>query len=188
MNNMHKKELRSKLKFIRDSLSPECVHGYSSCIGQRVITLDEVIRAASCFVYVATGSEVQTTSLITALLTLQKEVYVPLMVGKKTMTPCRITGLQDLTQGLYGFLEPLGKIPSAATQDICILPGIGFSEQGARLGSGAGCYDKYLATRHPFIVGLAYECQILPNIPQEPHDKPVHVIVTEQRVIRTGGV
>ncbi len=147
--------------------------------------MDQGFSCELCELENPAGKEVQTTTLLTTLLGLHKEVTVPLMLGKKTMTPCSITGLHDLVQGAYDFLEPQGRSPYSGTPDICILPCLGLSENGARLGSGAGCYDHYLATCQPLVIGLAYERQILPNIPQEQHDKPVHIIITEQRVIRT---
>lgn len=63
--------------------------------------------------------------------------------------------------------------------------GMGFTENGVRLGKGGGYYDRYLET-HPGhkTIALAYEFQILHELPAEPYDKSVDMIVTEKRVIR----
>ena len=59
---------------------------------------------------------------------------------------------------------------------------MGFTENGVRLGKGGGYYDRYLET-HPGhkTIALAYEFQILHELPAEPYDKSVDMIVTEKR-------
>ena len=56
------------------------------------------------------------------------------------------------------------------------------------MGYGGGFYDRFME-RYPELmrVALAYEIQLVPEVPKEPHDKPVDVIVTETRIIRTNG-
>ena len=74
--------------------------------------------------------------------------------------------------------------PGISTAPI-LVPGMGFTENGVRLGKGGGYYDRYLET-HPGhkTIALAYEFQILHELPAEPYDKSVDMIVTEKRVIR----
>ena len=66
-----------------------------------------------------------------------------------------------------------------------LVPGMGFTENGVRLGKGGGYYDRYLET-HPGhkTIALAYEFQILHELSAETYDKSVDMIVTEKRVIR----
>jgi len=66
-----------------------------------------------------------------------------------------------------------------------LVPGIAFTESGARLGRGGGFYDRFLPRAPRALrIGVAFEAQIVESIPLESHDEPVHVIVTERRVIR----
>ncbi len=69
--------------------------------------------------------------------------------------------------------------------DIAIIPGIAFDEKGGRIGSGEGYYDRLIpklsATTRK--VALAFECQIIPQIQMESHDKYVDIIITEDRII-----
>lgn len=65
------------------------------------------------------------------------------------------------------------------------MPGIAFDEKGGRLGSGEGYYDRLvpklsITTRK---VALAFECQIIQQVPMESHDKHVDIIITEERTI-----
>ena len=69
--------------------------------------------------------------------------------------------------------------------DFAVLPCVTCNYLGQRLGHGGGYYDRYLET-HPGhkTIALAYEFQILHELPAEPYDKSVDMIVTEKRVIR----
>ncbi len=67
-----------------------------------------------------------------------------------------------------------------------VLPGVAFDESGHRLGYGAGYYDRLLETENerPFLAALAFELQIVEQVPVAGHDVKVDMIVTEARVIR----
>jgi 5-formyltetrahydrofolate cyclo-ligase len=69
--------------------------------------------------------------------------------------------------------------------DIAIIPGIAFDEKGGRIGSGKGYYDRMIpdlaiTTRK---VALAFEEQVVQQIPMESHDKHVDIIITDERII-----
>jgi 5-formyltetrahydrofolate cyclo-ligase len=66
---------------------------------------------------------------------------------------------------------------------IILVPGLGFTEQGERLGRGRGFYDKYLNNFNGLIIGLGFELQIEKQLPTEEHDKLMNYIVTEKRLI-----
>jgi 5-formyltetrahydrofolate cyclo-ligase len=70
---------------------------------------------------------------------------------------------------------------------LVVVPGIGFDATGRRLGRGLGYYDRALAAlrrdQPVTVVGIAYELQIVAELPHEPWDEPVDVIVTERRVL-----
>jgi len=68
--------------------------------------------------------------------------------------------------------------------DVLVVPGIGFDEMGRRIGFGKGYYDRVLETFSGMAIGLAYEFQILKEIPCDPLDRPCHWVVTEKRVIQ----
>jgi 5-formyltetrahydrofolate cyclo-ligase len=91
-----------------------------------------------------------------------------------------------LVRGPLGALEPPPGAPEVALDEIeCVLvPGVAFSEDGLRLGRGGGYYDATLkhmprARR----VGLAFDAQVLPALPREPHDVPLDAVVTETRTL-----
>jgi 5-formyltetrahydrofolate cyclo-ligase len=71
------------------------------------------------------------------------------------------------------------------TLDLALIPGVAFDLRGGRLGFGAGFYDRLLS-RLPLdipTVGLAFDFQVIPRLPLQPHDMVLGAIVTERRVI-----
>jgi 5-formyltetrahydrofolate cyclo-ligase len=70
--------------------------------------------------------------------------------------------------------------------DVLLVPCVGFSETGFRLGYGGGYYDRYLAA-HPHVtaVGVAWEAGRLAadEFAPEPHDQGLMFVVTERGVV-----
>lgn len=89
--------------------------------------------------------------------------------------------------GVHGIPEPGEDEPPAAPEefDVVLVPGAGFAPTGDRLGWGAGYYDRFLAAvgDTPLLCGIANDFQIVDQLPIEPHDVPVDMIITPTRVI-----
>ncbi len=81
----------------------------------------------------------------------------------------------------WGSLQPRGDA-APITPDVLIVPLVGFTAQGQRLGQGGGHYDRYLAA-HPHVlpIGLAWDCQLVDELPVEPHDIALKGVVTPTR-------
>ena len=75
-----------------------------------------------------------------------------------------------------------------AVFDLVLVPGVAFTERGDRLGRGGGWYDRLIPQLRPgcATVGVAFDIQVLPELPVEPHDARVSVVVTETRTLRRG--
>jgi 5-formyltetrahydrofolate cyclo-ligase len=94
----------------------------------------------------------------------------------------------DLKPGPRGVLEPdteCCKVMPIDCIDIAIVPAVALDEKGGRIGSGEGYYDRLIpklsiTTRK---VALALESQIIKQVPVEPHDKHVDIVITEKRII-----
>lgn len=124
------------------------------------------------------------------------QIAVPLLTGPQHMEfrvlpadlwreddpPVPEPGPPALRPGPHGLREPDPALcPAAPAPDLALVPGLGFSPGGTRLGRGAGYYDRWLAglPAPPLTIGVAFACQLLPHLPRDPHDQPVHSIVTE---------
>ena len=63
--------------------------------------------------------------------------------------------------------------------EAALVLGLGFDRRGYRLGHGSGYFDRFLAGRSFPAVGLAFEMQIVDEIPNECHDIPMSAVVTD---------
>jgi 5-formyltetrahydrofolate cyclo-ligase len=80
------------------------------------------------------------------------------------------------------------RLPDPATFDLVIVPGVAFTPAGERLGQGGGWYDRLLPELRPdcLTVGVAFDIQVLPELPTERHDVGVQCVVTETQTLRPG--
>jgi 5-formyltetrahydrofolate cyclo-ligase len=90
----------------------------------------------------------------------------------------------DLVPGELGILTPANSQSCSGPFDVALTPGLGFTLSGHRMGFGRGYYDKWFAqNRVNHRIALAYEVQLVDEIPVEDTDVPMEKIVTEQRII-----
>ena len=85
-----------------------------------------------------------------------------------------------MAKGAYGINEPQrGLLVRPDEIDAIVVPGVAFTAKGMRMGRGKGFYDRYLAQSGfaALKIGVCYREQLLPDIPAEPHDVPLDVII-----------
>lgn len=142
-------------------------------ICQKVLTLQAYQSAESLFCYVSMGDEIDTMPILKAALAAGKTLCVPLCVGKGVMHAKRIESLAALKRGQFGILEPSVNAPLILPQaiDFAILPCLAADEKGARLGHGAGYYDRYLPQmRADAYTAVLCRRALLMTVEQMPHD------------------
>ena len=86
----------------------------------------------------------------------------------------------------WDMLVPRNHVPiRAASLTAVVVPGLAYDRRGHRLGRGAGVYDRFLATLPPHVlrIGVIPAALVVPELPTEPHDVPMHFVVTEHEVI-----
>jgi 5-formyltetrahydrofolate cyclo-ligase len=88
----------------------------------------------------------------------------------------------DLETGPFGIMQPRADAAEVVPA-IVIVPLLGFTADGRRLGQGGGHYDRWLAA-HPrtSAIGLAWDCQLVEDLPHEAHDHPLAAVVTPTRL------
>ncbi|TCP52395.1 5-formyltetrahydrofolate cyclo-ligase [Tumebacillus sp. BK434] len=187
---MEKQALRKHLLALRQNLSREARAPLDAAILQRVIELPEVQAAQTILLYLDFRGEVESDGMIEHCLAHGKTPVAPVTLKEeRQMIPVRITSLADLRMGAYGIREPLHlpelEVPVTAI-DLVILPGVGFDRKGGRLGYGGGYYDRFLPKLRPEVpkIAVAYELQVVENVPMEPHDTLLDALVTEQGIWR----
>ncbi|MCI0744709.1 MAG: 5-formyltetrahydrofolate cyclo-ligase [Verrucomicrobia subdivision 3 bacterium] len=96
---------------------------------------------------------------------------------------CQIRCPDELLAGKYGVLEPALDCPEIELNklDFALVPGIGFTLEGCRLGRGKGYFDRLLSQMRAWKCGAAFDWQVTAGIPAEKHDIRVDSIVTPTR-------
>jgi 5-formyltetrahydrofolate cyclo-ligase len=170
-----KQLLRRQLSAARSRLAAADVARLSLAICARVLALPVFRAALHVVLYRAIGNEVDPASLATTAVDLGKHVHYPVPDLDRF----------EFSSPRTGSLASEADLLAPATPDVCFLvPGLGFDHRGVRLGRGSGWYDRALA-RHPngVRVGLAYEFQLLPSLPEASWDIRMNAVVTEARVL-----
>lgn len=112
---------------------------------------------------------------------------LPVVPGKAMPLLFRLWQGDALVPGPFGTLHPADSQP-LVTPQVLIVPLAGFDRRGNRIGYGGGYYDRTLQmlreTGPATAIGLAFAVQELPDIPAEPFDQPLDLIVTDAGIIR----
>jgi len=182
-----RQEAQSRRALLRDRT------GRSQEVTARLLALPAFVSARAIAFYVSVRNEVDTRPALLAALA-QKELIAVPYCHEGRLQLVRIENQDELTAGTYRIPEPAVELRERfdrqvkpAELDLVIVPGVAFDRAGNRLGHGAGYYDKLLADVGPQtkLVALAFDCQIVGSVPTEPHDLPMHFVLTESTVYRT---
>ncbi|NDL68149.1 5-formyltetrahydrofolate cyclo-ligase [Anaerotalea alkaliphila] len=187
---MGKRELRREVLGIRKGMGASRLQEESGLLVRRILAEVCYQSAGRILVYRSMPGEVQTDLLIRTALADGKEVCCPRVLDKQRMEFYAIEGLEGFVRSPFGVLEPAGEgepaVPDRNT--LVVVPGLAFDPRGNRLGYGGGYYDRYLQA-HPHRlawIALAYDFQLFPEIPAEPFDIPMDVVLTPKKRIQPG--
>lgn len=185
-----KKEVRKKIRRLRDSLSEAEMRSKSDAMESSLWRLIHERQSESIMFYIAFGSEARTENGINRAIDDGKNVIVPLCSAdeKGKLLPCHLLDLQsEVQEGTFCVLEPKPECQRPFPPekiDLVVVPGLAFDENGYRIGYGAGYYDRFLPKcSNAIYVGLAYEMQMVECAFPSAWDVPVHKIITEERII-----
>ncbi len=175
--------LRDQLVAARRQIPLPELGEHARAIASHLLASDDVRRAATVAAYVSVGSEPGTSVLLDALLGAGRRVIVPVVLPDLDLDWATYEGPESLAYARRGLLEPVSArlgVDAVATADVVLVPGLAVSPTGDRLGKGGGCYDRALA-RVPVgtpVVALLHDGELGPDVPVEPHDRPVTAAVT----------
>mgnify|MGYP001437148863 CR=1 FL=1 len=185
-----KQTLKSEISEKRKALSKEEIKEKSSKIKENLYSLEEFKKAKNILFYVSFNDEVDTHEIIKELLAnKEKNIIVPYVVKNNPILQLsEIKNFNELEPKTWGILEPKDEFIrkfDIENVDLVIIPGIVFDQNGHRIGYGYGYYDRFLKKLDKNVVkiGFGFEFQIVDKIPEEKHDVPVDIMVTEKRVI-----
>jgi len=185
-----KKRLRKEIIDTRNNLSITERFEATKKIKDALFSLPEFMDAKSVHFFVSFGSEVITSEMIKDAIKMGKSVVVPFVDREKK--ELRLSELKDffkeLEAGYWGILEPKKEYRREASiddVDLMVMPGVAFDEKGHRLGYGMAFYDKLLTSREKNmpLIAIAFDMQVVDDVPVAGHDVLIDKIVTEKRVI-----
>jgi 5-formyltetrahydrofolate cyclo-ligase len=180
-----KRALRQDVRAALRATTPESRAAWSELICARLDGLDAVQHARLVVAFMPLELEPDLIALIRRLDARGVAVALPRVDWSGTlMDAAQVTDLErDVVPGRFGLREPRPDLPPVQPQDInaVLVPGVAFDAAGGRLGRGGGFYDRFLATLGPGArrIGVAFELQIVRQVPTLPHDLHMHEIVTE---------
>ena len=185
----NKSALRRQLREKLAAMSEDARHQKSILACSFIASTPEFAAAGVVMLYLSTPIEVDTTPLALKAWQAGKTVVVPKVSwDQRRMLPVEINSLNDhMTTSGPGVREPTeGKPVPVDFIDMVVVPGLGFSDKGYRIGRGMGFYDRFLA-QPEFIgisCGLAFDEQIVPELPVLDHDIPLSMLVTDRGIRR----
>ncbi len=184
----YKAELRAQAEAARRGLADRLT--LSRRITDRLAELPEYRQARVVMFYVNLPHEADTQHFLPAAWSAGKQVVVPFM-AEGAIHLFRLQAMEELAAGHFHVLEPRAELRALAGRqvdpaaiDLAVIPGVAFDRRGGRIGHGKGYYDLFLKRiRHDTPrVALAFECQMLDEVPMLPHDVRMDKVVTDQGV------
>lgn len=187
---MMKQALKTEIIGKRKTLSKKEVKEKNAKVKDNLFSLKEFKEAKNILFYVSFNDEVDTHEMIKELLDNgDKTVVVPYVLKKYPILQLsELKNFDELEPKTFDILEPKELYTrefNPEKLDLVIIPGVAFDENGHRIGYGYGYYDRFLKkVKKVKKVGLAFELQLVDKIPEEWHDVPVDIVVTEEKVLK----
>ena len=188
---MTKQQLRTEIiRMLKATKGPD-----AGIVAERICALDEYLQASFVLGYVPMRTEVDISLVmdraaedgkIIAFPDLEpgvirvacpqwRDTLITLPNKTKTVDTSDILNINQIRARMH---------LSEKHKGLILVPGLAFTEFGTRLGRGAGYYDQLLdlmtnSGSLDFIsIGICRQSQLLDNLPQQPHDRKVRMVIT----------
>lgn len=180
-----KRELRKRMRSVRNALPASACETRSNAIADHVVALTEFQSATVVLAFSAIRREVRTAAIMQAAWNASKEVVLPRVV-EEGLVLHRIDPATELREGAFGVAEPAEDLPVVApdTVDFALVPALAVDPSGYRIGYGGGYYDRLVPTlTRAKTCAVAFDFQLIAEVPRLDHDAAVDIVVTDTRVI-----
>ncbi len=188
-----KRAFRDRYTGIRKAVDPADAKLKSLRVAANVFSFLRSRGSELVLVYHKIGAEADAAPLMDMILKSGLGVALPYCREDRRMGIGRVLNPRlDLTEGAYGTMEPADKLKDNIRPDqlsAVVCPGVAFDANRARLGRGAGYYDRFLQelTGKTVIIGYAFDCQISPEpLPRESHDVTMDAVIAETLTFPAG--
>lgn len=182
-----KKNLRAKVLGLRDALNKEDRQNAALAIAGYAPSLD-VSAGTIVSGFWPIRSEIDVRPLMTALAQSGAIMCLPVVINPTTIVFREMAVNAPLEKTGFGTMGP-GPDARECEPEIMLMPLAAFDAAGNRIGYGAGHYDRAIEKLHkkamiPRLIGIAFDCQQVENIPAQKHDVRLHEIITESGLRR----
>jgi 5-formyltetrahydrofolate cyclo-ligase len=183
-----KRSVRARVRAARAQLPPGERTDAASALAARVLGVPGVAKASTVLGYAALPDEIDPAPLLAALRLRGMRVALPRVDAPAKLALHWVEEDDALEAGPFGIMEPAVSAPAARPEeiDLVLVPGVAFDAACNRLGYGGCFYDNLLPLLRPdaLTVGLAYDIQVVPQVPAEDHDVAPQWVVTPTAVYR----
>ena len=180
-----KQALRAEIIARRDALAAGERRRYAQALAAALAALPQYASARSVLATMSIGSEVDTRPFLDRARADGKAIVLPRVSGKPSRLRLHEVGDfdRDLVRGVWDIPEPdPARCPEVALGEVDFgwIPALAASRSGYRLGYGAGYFDKLLTGRgsRPYCVVALPEPFVREDVPHEPHDIPVDLVLS----------
>ena len=172
---------RTEARARRKALAPDVRHVASTMIRAHIIASAAFVAADLVLTYVPVGSEADVLDVVRAALDCGKRAAIPRTDGDVlSFDEVDAESLAMLEAGALGIPVASQVRPAVPTSHtLALVPLLAFDQDGRRLGSGKGFYDRFLAQFPGVAIGVAFAIQEVERVPTEPHDRRLDGVVTQ---------
>lgn len=209
-----KQELRHEMLKKRSALRPEYIKNTETKTVSEIMDFLRInalsagapgARKLTVMSYMSYKNEFPTHELNKKIINAGYRLVLPYTDSDFNIIPCIIDSYDDLVISKLGIPEPVPAqcaIAALDNIDVILMPGVAFDTAGNRIGFGKGCYDRFISSgsarradkdgtenvnadaRIPLLAALAYDFQVVDELPSEPTDMPCSAIITENGIYR----
>lgn len=181
---MQKSEIRKLALSKRNSFTSKERSEKSERIAEHLESLNIFKNAKNILFYYSYQAEVDTLGLMKKWME-NKNILLPRLNSDNTFVALPFTSFDNLEVNKFDIPEPPFIFEPQTNLDLIIVPGVAFDRKGNRIGMGKGYYDRFLTDyKNVPKIALAYSEQVLDQVPKDPYDEPVNIILTEDEIIQ----
>lgn len=181
-----KQALRNQMRMVRGALPQSACEARSAEIRRRLFAVAELERAATVLAFASIRNEVRTQPIIEEAWSAGKRVALPRVHGDELRLHL-IDAQTPLALGAFSVPEPAEDDESIEPSEIdfALVPALAVDPRGYRIGYGGGYYDRLIPQLfNACTCAVAYDFQMISEVPELPFDVSVDLVITDSRVIR----
>ena len=177
---MTKDDIRKQIAEQKNTLGFQTLEKRSASVIEKLQTLELFKNAKTVGAYMPLPHEIDITLLFQRLETTW---FIPAF--DEALGSYRLAELtEEFKTGKFGISEPASPEFAPEELDLIIVPGAAFDHAGHRIGRGGGFYDRLLPQYNAVKVGACFDFQCLEDVPSDPYDINIDLLVTESQILK----